>query len=83
MPLWLAVPFAAFEILAFVFAFRANLNLVPGITDPFIELSFRRGLFRRELFTERGWRYRNIAMTCHACGFATLLVWLVWSQIGR
>ena len=83
MPVWLAVPFVAFAMLGFAFAFRARRNLAPGVTDPVIELNFRRGLFRRELFTERGWRYRNIAMTCHACAFATLLLWMVWSQIER
>ena len=83
MPIWLVVPFVAFALLSFAFAFLARRNLVPGVSDPFIELNFRRGLFRRELFTERGWRYRNIAMACYACAFATLLLWLVWSQIGR
>ena len=84
MPLWLVVPFVAFEMLGFLFAFRAQRNMAPDVTDPFIEMNARSALFRgRGLFTERGWRYRNVALTLHACGIATFLLWLVWSLIGK
>jgi hypothetical protein len=80
MPPWLSVPFIAFLGLGFVYTARAGRHLAPHITDPFLEFNFRRGLFGgRDLFTERGWRYRNAALRFHGLAAATLAIWAVWS----
>jgi hypothetical protein len=68
-----------FPILAAIglaLAYGAGRNMARTVTDPFTEFNFRMGLFGdRSLFTERGWRFRNLALRAWIAAVGAMVVW--------